>query len=158
MAEKWPIWSFCYLKFGYFLNLVTLIQGGAGGDGGNGMSGASHLGEIPANPATPTEVVQRGPQVDYRRGCSNHCGGHCEACDEYWYHALDIDLPTQICGGNGGNGGNGGDGGPAGALTVVGESGIEAINTPLASSGGLAGAGAAGAAGFVIKRHFTGYR
>ena len=53
--------------------------------------GASNLDKIPNSPANAQEVVSRGPQTDYTKHCENHCGGHCNACDEYWYHKLTIE-------------------------------------------------------------------
>ena len=136
--------------------LIFISQGGAGGNGGSGKSGKSNLDKIPANPANGKEVYDRGPQVDYHKSCSKHCGGHCNCCDEYWYHALDI--TTDACGGNGGNGGDGGDGGAAGILTLSGTSNIEAINTRLKSTGGSPGSGGVEASGLRCNRHFTGWR
>ena len=136
--------------------LIFISQGGAGGNGGNGKSGKSNLDKIPANPANGNEVYNRGPQVDYTRSCSKHCGGHCHCCDEYWYHALDI--TTDACGGNGGDGGNGGAGAPAGNLILTGGSNIEPVNTRLKSTGGSPGSGGVEASGLKCNRHFTGYR
>jgi hypothetical protein len=139
-------------------NIIFISQGGAGGDGGNGKSGRSNLDQIPSDPADANEVVAKGLQVDYTKECDKHCGRQCKTCDEYWYHAIDVDLPTQACGGNGGNGGNGGGGGSAGIMTTGGTSGLIVSNKRLESAGGAAGIGAAEASGLKIKRHFTGYR
>ena len=139
--------------------LILISQGGAGGDGGNGMSGKSNLDKIPANPANDKAVYDRGipdPSNPYHKECHHHCGGHCNCCDEHWYHILDI--TTEACGGNGGNGGNGGAGGAAGKLTVDSAAGLVAINTQLDSAGGAPGVGAVGASGLRCNRHFTGFR
>ena len=140
--------------------LCNLCVGGAGGDGGNGKSGQSNLDKIPANPNNEKEVCSRGPQVDYSRSCSHHCGGHCNCCDEYWYHVFDI--TTDACGGNGGNGGSGGDGGSAGSLRLypwrTWDASIEVFNMGIRSLGGLPGSGAVEASGIKCNRHFTGYR
>jgi len=140
--------------------IIFISQGGAGGNGGNGKIGASNLDKIPSSPANAQEVVSRGPQTDYTKHCENHCGGHCNACDEYWYHKLTIEIPIAACGGNGGNGGDGGDGGSAGLLTLSEniEKVLTANNMQLDSAGGAPGAGAAGASGKNVHRSFDGWR
>ena len=124
----------------YFI-LSLLFQGGAGGNGGNGKIGGSNLDQIPNSPSNAQEVVGGGTQTRHTHDCSDHCGGHCNACDDYWYHTLTIEIPTAACGGNGGNGGDGGNGGAAGSLTLSGTIGqhLTANNMQLESSGGAAG-------------------
>ena len=106
--------------------------------------GGSNLDQIPNSPSTPQEVVSGGVECTscHTHHCSdNHCGGHCNCCDDYWHYTLHIEVPTAACGGNGGNGGDGGNGGAAGSLTLSGTVGpyLTANNMQLESSGGAAG-------------------
>ena len=120
---------------------MLLFQGGAGGNGGNGKVGDSNLDQIPNSPSNAQEVVGWGSQTGHTQHCENHCGGHCNACDDYWYYTVSIEVPTAACGGNGGNGGDGGNGGAAGLLTLSGTIGHYLIpnNMQWESSGGTAG-------------------
>ena len=102
--------------------------------------GGSNLDKVPRNP-TEQEIVAGGPETRHTQDCHHHCGGHCNCCDDYWYHTLSMDVPTAACGGNGGNGGDGGNGGAAGSLTLSGTIGkdLTVNNMQLESSGGAAG-------------------
>ena len=103
--------------------------------------GGSNLDQIPNSPSNAQEVVGGGTQTNHRHDCSDHCGGHCNACDDYWFYTLTIYIPIAACGGNGGNGGDGGNGGAAGSLTLSGTIGqhLTTNNMQLESSGGAAG-------------------
>ena len=140
--------------------IIFISQGGAGGDGGNGKKGASNLGQIPADPANAQAVVSMTSNYDYKKDCHHHCGGHCNACDEHWYHKLVVNIPSAACGGNGGDGGDGGNGGAAGILSISGalEGTLVAENRRLESAGGLAGTAAAGTSGLKVHREFPAWR
>ena len=103
--------------------------------------GDSNLDQIPNSPSNAQEVVGWGSQTSHTQHCENHCGGHCHACDDYWYYTVSIEVPTAACGGNGGNGGDGGNGGAAGLLTLSGTIRHYLIpnNMQWESSGGTAG-------------------
>ena len=104
--------------------------------------GGSNLDQIPRNPTEP-EIVSGGIEIpnSHTSSCSDHCGGHCNCCDDYWHYNLKMDVPTAACGGNGGSGGDGGNGGAAGLLSLSGaiENSLTANNMQLDSSGGAAG-------------------
>ena len=103
--------------------------------------GDSNLDQIPSNPSGAQEVVSRGAQTRHTQHCEDHCGGHCNACDDYWYYTLTVEVPSAACGGNGGNGGDGGNGGAAGSLSVSGpiDQYLTANNMQLESAGGAPG-------------------
>ena len=103
--------------------------------------GGSNLDQIPSNPSGAQEVVAKGAETRHTQHCEDHCGGHCNACDDYWYYSLTVEIPSAACGGNGGDGGDGGNGGAAGSLSVSGPIAeyLSANNMQLESAGGAPG-------------------